>query len=102
MLRKIGEKEDPHAWLEMMDARLRSMETLASTHISWYTHKNPYGCWICDMFLLSQRVMDSFSEFLGPEDATVENQSTGSKEFSGGDVSSEDNEPYDEDTGGEI
>lgn len=25
--------------------------SLSSTHITWYTHKNPYGCWICDLLL---------------------------------------------------
>lgn len=28
------------------------LETLSSTHIRWYTHKNPAGCWICDLFKL--------------------------------------------------
>lgn len=30
---------------------LTAYETLASTHITWFTHKNPYGCWICDLLL---------------------------------------------------
>lgn len=21
------------------------------SHLPWYTHKNPYGCWICDLVL---------------------------------------------------
>lgn len=24
-------------------------ETLSDGHIRWFTHKNPYGCWICDL-----------------------------------------------------
>lgn len=96
MIRKIGLKEDPHGWLEMMEARVRSMEALASTHISWYTHKNPYGCWICDMFLAIQRVLDSFSEFLGPEDATAESQSTGSTASYESGASTDDSEIDDE------
>lgn len=71
MIQQIGAREDPFEYLNMTETRLRTMETLASTHISWYTHKNPYGCWICDMFVLVQKVIDSFREFLGESDATV-------------------------------
>lgn len=67
MIRMIGEKEDPHEYSKMCEGRLNGMEELASTHITWYTHKNPYGCWICDLFLLTRRLLESFGEFLGPE-----------------------------------
>lgn len=77
MIRKIGARECPHDYLDISNARLTGMEQLASTHITWYTHKNPYGCWICDMFLLSRNVMDSFEEFLGPRgDEVDEGQTT--------------------------
>ncbi len=69
MIRQIGKKEDPTEYLALMQERLTSMETLASTHITWYTHKNPYGCWICDMFQHAQSLINSFSEFLGPTPA---------------------------------
>ncbi len=36
------------------------LETLSSTHIRWYTHKNPYGCWICDLFLLLNKWEDLY------------------------------------------
>lgn len=76
MIREIGQKEDPNEYLDMTEARLRGMETLASTHITWYTHKNPYGCWICDMFVLAQAMIESFRTFLGPTPADVKNTST--------------------------
>lgn len=66
MIRKIGEKEDPFEYTKLCVGRLNGMEELAATHITWYTHKNPYGCWICDLFLLTRRALDSFEEFLGP------------------------------------
>jgi len=82
MIRKALGSEDPTEYISQATERLRGMESLASTHITWYTHKNPYGCWICDMFLLSQRLIDTFEEFLGPTPATAENQSTLSREDS--------------------
>lgn len=90
MIQKIREKEDPHGYLKMCEARLIGMEQLASTHITWYTHKNPYGCWICDLFLLSRTCLDTFEEFLGPdvEEKDIEMEKSTSP--------SEDNESYDE------
>jgi len=82
MIRKALDSEDPTEYIVQATERLRGMESLASTHITWYTHKNPYGCWICDMFLLSQRLIDTFEDFLGPTAAPVKNQSTPSTEGS--------------------
>lgn len=31
-------------------ALIAQYDALAATHIAWFTHKNPYGCWICDLF----------------------------------------------------
>lgn len=67
MVRKIGERECPRDYLKMAEERTMSMEAQASTHIAWFTHKNPYGCWICDLILQQYRLIDSFNEFLGPE-----------------------------------
>ncbi len=33
-------------------AQRQQYEQLSDTHIKWYTHKNPYGCWICDVLKL--------------------------------------------------
>jgi len=84
MIRKALESEDPTEYIKQATERLRGMESLAATHITWYTHKNPYGCWICDMFLLSQRLIDTFEDFLGPTAAAAENQSIPSSEDSTG------------------
>lgn len=94
MIRKIGQKEDPTEYLSMCMARLRSMETLSSTHITWYTHKNPYGCWICDLFVLTQALGDSFEEFLGPTAESV--GQSGKKVPLDGDMTEEDSDSYDE------
>lgn len=76
MIRKIGDREDPFEWKKTYEARLRGMEELAGTHITWFTHKNPYGCWICDLFILAQACLDTFQEFLG-EDSPEKDTETG-------------------------
>lgn len=67
MIREIGSKEDPHAYTKQSRERIMAMEALSSTHIVWYTHKNPYGCWICDMIQMMYALIGSFEQFLGPE-----------------------------------
>ncbi len=39
-------------WTNYLVKMKLEIETLSSTHIRWYTHKNPYGCWICDVLKL--------------------------------------------------
>lgn len=34
------------------------LEITSQVHIGWYTHKNPYGCWICDMVLLLRTLLN--------------------------------------------
>ena len=36
------------------------LESLSQGHIRWYTHKNPYGCWICDLNMLLKRWEDLY------------------------------------------
>jgi len=28
-------------------------------HRMWYTHKNPYGCWICDILFIIEQLRDA-------------------------------------------
>lgn len=97
MIRAIGQKEDPFEYSKMCQGRLNGMEELASTHITWYTHKNPYGCWICDLFLLTRRLLDTFDEFLG-HDSTEKDTLTQNKLSTEPSEDSEDSDS-DEETG---
>lgn len=37
---------------------LSRITSASDTHRGWYTHKNPYGCWICDLLLLCQTLVN--------------------------------------------
>jgi hypothetical protein len=41
---------------------MSTLEWQSDGHIRWYTHKNPYGCWICETLqvcrLLENELMD--------------------------------------------
>lgn len=41
--------------MSFLAALVNRIEAQSSIHISWYTHKNPAGCWICDLFQIIRR-----------------------------------------------
>lgn len=54
------EPKDMADAIEFYQSSLRNIEVLAQTHIRWYTHKNPFGCWICDLLHLCNKVIDLY------------------------------------------
>ncbi len=55
-----GDFNNLEEWTNYLVNVHRELETLASGYIRWYTHKNPYGCWICDIFLLMDKWEDLY------------------------------------------
>lgn len=53
-------------YIEKHRAYAVELQTLSSTHITWFTHKNPYGCWICDMLYAYRTLIDSMQTYLYP------------------------------------
>lgn len=49
---ELADYDDYRRYYEGLEAEVIALESLSSVHIRWYTHKNPYGCWICDMHKL--------------------------------------------------
>lgn len=44
-------------YLTRMADSITGLEALSDTHKIWFTHKNPYGCWICDTFELTRQII---------------------------------------------
>ena len=44
-----GDSESVHAYIERMRDFVQQLEWRSDGHRFWYTHKNPHGCWICDL-----------------------------------------------------
>ncbi len=51
------ESEGLDEYLTRMVDQITSLENLSDTHTIWFTHKNPYGCWICDIFQLCRQIL---------------------------------------------
>jgi hypothetical protein len=43
-----GAGETIGSYLERLHEYIAKLEWQSDGHIRWYTHKNPYGCWICE------------------------------------------------------
>lgn len=68
-------------YLNRMGDHITSLENLSDGHKVWFTHKNPYGCWICDSLDLLRTIVNevyeeekNFLNTLSPQ-ATSDDQS---------------------------
>ena len=53
-----GEELDTYA--RRLDEYIQRLVWNSEGHRMWYTHKNPYGCWICDVLFIIETLRDGF------------------------------------------
>ncbi len=53
-----GDGETLRSYLERLAEYISKLEWQSEGHRQWYTHKNPYGCWICEL-LQTARTLES-------------------------------------------
>lgn len=58
--------EDLRVFLSTYRELSNALELLSSPHIMWFTHKNPYGCWICDLKQALRILIDTVTDCLYP------------------------------------
>lgn len=51
-----GEKLD--AYCGRLDEYIQRLVWNSEGHRMWYTHKNPHGCWICDVLFIIEQLRD--------------------------------------------
>ena len=73
-----GAGETIRSYLERLHEYIAKLEWQSDGHIRWYTHKNPYGCWICENLqvcrLLENELVD-LERVLDRQDDNGQNQS---------------------------
>jgi len=59
-----GDGETRESYLGRLDEYISKLEWQSDGHRMWYTHKNPYGCWICELLQVVRglRELDPVSE----------------------------------------
>jgi len=53
-----GDGETLSSYHDRINEVLRKLEWQSEGHRMWYTHKNPYGCWICELLQVGQQLLD--------------------------------------------
>ncbi len=52
--RADGESLDD--WISRISEVLSKLEWQSEGHRMWYTHKNPYSCWICELLQICRQL----------------------------------------------
>ncbi len=64
---QVGDFKNLEDWTNYLVKLNQEFQTLSAGHIRWYTHKNPYGCWICDVF----KLIDKWEDIYYPESPKI-------------------------------
>ncbi len=56
--RGTGETSGPY--LKRLGEHISKLRWQSEGHRQWYTHKNPYGCWICELLQVSELLRDFY------------------------------------------
>ena len=51
-----GDGETRESYIGRVSELLSRIEWQSEGHRQWYTHKNPYGCWICEVLQISREL----------------------------------------------
>ncbi len=49
-----GDGETLLSYLERIGEHMQKLRWQSDGHRMWYTHKNPYGCWICELLQVAE------------------------------------------------
>ncbi len=53
-----GDDEDIGPYIQRLDEHISKLEWQSEGHRMWYTHKNPYSCWICEILQIIRILRD--------------------------------------------
>lgn len=52
-----GDTESHAQYCERILAVIQRLEWQSDGHRMWYTHRNPYGCWICELLQITRQLV---------------------------------------------
>ncbi len=55
-----GDGETSKSYLDRLGEHISKLRWQSEGHRQWYTHKNPYGCWICELLQVSELLRDYY------------------------------------------
>ena len=69
-----GDGETRESYRERLNEYISRIEWQSEGHRMWYTHKNPYGCWICELLQVARLGVDIDVVEAGSDDAGDEEE----------------------------
>lgn len=79
LITKPTNNEELRKFIDSALARTRAIRIIADTHRRWFTHKNPYGCWICDILDISETTLETINEHLYGLSLDIDNHDVSSR-----------------------
>ncbi len=77
----LPEGMSDEALLKFYDTLASNLQEQSSLHMHWFTHtRNPSVCWICDLNILIQKVMDITEQFITKSSVDLETASLSENE----------------------
>ncbi len=55
-----GTGETLKSYLDRLGEHISKLRWQSEGHRQWYTHKNPYGCWICELLQVCEFLRDIY------------------------------------------
>ncbi len=81
MIPDLPEGISNEALLKFYDTLLGNLQDQSSIHINWFTHRgNPSVCWICDLGILSTKILDICNRLLTKSTVDLETVSLSENE----------------------
>ncbi len=69
-----GDGESSGSYLRRIEEYLSRVRWQSEGHRLWYTHKNPSGCWICELFQIADNLYDEVMDLGGDRADSGEEQ----------------------------
>ncbi len=68
-----GDGESLGPYYKRLDEHISKLEWQSDGHRMWYTHKNPYSCWICELLQIV-RILRDIAVAEGDDDGDGEDE----------------------------
>ncbi len=70
-----GDGELIGSYYKRLDEHISKLEWQSDGHRMWYTHKNPYSCWICELLQIVRILRDlAVAERVNDDDGEDESE----------------------------
>lgn len=59
-----GDTEPDEEYIKRIEPVIQRLSWQSDGHRMWYTHRNPYGCWICELLQVCELLRDNYEDLV--------------------------------------